>query len=77
MLMNNIFFQENPRINDWLRMVEAEMQNTLAHLLNQSLSMFVKFDMNSVDSQEYMAWLDHYPVSISHKCYYLEDSAGA
>ncbi|VDN49461.1 unnamed protein product, partial [Gongylonema pulchrum] len=55
------FFKENPRINDWLRLVESEMQSTLAHLLNQSLSAFAKFDMNSIEPQEYMAWLDRYP----------------
>ncbi|VDO46487.1 unnamed protein product [Onchocerca flexuosa] len=45
-------------------MVEDEMRNTLAHLLNQSLSIFSKFDMNSIESQEYMTWLDQFPAQI-------------
>ncbi|VBB28797.1 unnamed protein product, partial [Acanthocheilonema viteae] len=63
-LMKPISVKENPRINDWLRMVECEMRNTLAHLLDQSLSIFSKFDMNSVQPQEYMAWLDQFPAQI-------------
>ncbi|MCP9259197.1 Dynein heavy chain, cytoplasmic [Dirofilaria immitis] len=63
-LLKPVNIKENPRINDWLRMVEDEMQNTLAHLLNQSLSIFSKFDINSIESQEYMAWLDQFPAQI-------------
>lgn len=50
-------------------MVECEMRNTLAHLLDQSLLIFSKFDMNSVESQEYMAWLDQFPVNITFSIY--------
>uniref|UniRef100_A0A8R1U2J5 Dynein heavy chain, cytoplasmic n=1 Tax=Onchocerca volvulus TaxID=6282 RepID=A0A8R1U2J5_ONCVO len=63
-LLKPVNIKENPHINDWLRMVEDEMRNTLAHLLNQSLSIFSKFDMNSIESQEYMAWLDQFPAQI-------------
>ncbi|VDN24437.1 unnamed protein product [Gongylonema pulchrum] len=63
-LVKPVSIKENPRINDWLRLVESEMQSTLAHLLNQSLSAFAKFDMNSVEPQEYMAWLDRYPAQV-------------
>ncbi|VDN07087.1 unnamed protein product [Thelazia callipaeda] len=61
-LVTPVNIKENARINDWLRIVEGEMQNTLAYLLNQSLIMFSKLDINSIEAQEYMNWLDQFPV---------------
>lgn len=51
---------EYPKVNDWLRKLEQEMQNTMAKLLANSLSVYAKFDFKNIS--EYMEWLDHYPV---------------
>lgn len=54
--------QENPRINDWLRLVENEMRSTLAVLLNRSLDEFSKLEISCEEPQKFMEWLDNYPV---------------
>ncbi|KAI6221986.1 Dynein heavy chain, cytoplasmic [Aphelenchoides besseyi] len=56
--------KEIPRINDWLRKLENEMQKTLAKLLHQALEHFGKFDVNTLQSSDYMNWLDTYPAQI-------------
>lgn len=51
-----------PRINDWLRELELEMQRTLAKQLQRALEHFSQFDVSSMSSADYMKWLDGYPV---------------
>ncbi|TKR93274.1 hypothetical protein L596_007763 [Steinernema carpocapsae] len=67
-LVNAVSIKENPRINDWLRVLEKEMQNTLAKLLGRALADFSKFEIESLVASEYMAWLDLYPAQIVGMC---------
>lgn len=60
-LQKNIDLNEFSKVNDWLLKLEQEMQNTLAKLLINSTSAYSKFDFKN--SEEYMQWLDKYPVS--------------
>ncbi|KAK0424238.1 hypothetical protein QR680_008567 [Steinernema hermaphroditum] len=67
-LVNPVNLKENPRINDWLRVFEKEMQNTLAKLLGRAVVDFSKFQMDTLTATEYMAWLDAYPAQIVGLC---------
>jgi dynein heavy chain 1, cytosolic len=63
-LQTPIDLNQSPKINDWLRKLEQEMQTTLATLLSQSLAIFSKFDVDKIQPREYMAWIDAYPVCL-------------
>jgi dynein heavy chain 1 len=52
-----------PKINDWLRKLEEEMQKTLAKMLSRALEHLNKFDISALKMDDYMKWLDSYPVS--------------
>jgi dynein heavy chain 1 len=51
-----------PKINDWLRKLEESMQRTLAIMLHKAIDHFSKFDVLSMKMDDYMKWLDAYPV---------------
>jgi dynein heavy chain 1 len=51
-----------PKINDWLRKLEESMQRTLAILLHKAIDHFSKFNVLSMKMDDYMQWLDAYPV---------------
>ncbi|VDK17416.1 unnamed protein product [Anisakis simplex] len=63
-LVKPVSIKENPRINEWLRLVENEMQNTLAHLATEALNNFSKMDVMTVEPQHFMDWLDQYPAQV-------------
>uniref|UniRef100_A0A915BJF8 Dynein heavy chain, cytoplasmic n=6 Tax=Parascaris univalens TaxID=6257 RepID=A0A915BJF8_PARUN len=63
-LVKPVNIKENPRINEWLRLVETEMQSTLAHLVTEALASFSKMDISSMEPQQYMDWLDQYPAQV-------------
>uniref|UniRef100_A0A915D7E3 AAA+ ATPase domain-containing protein n=1 Tax=Ditylenchus dipsaci TaxID=166011 RepID=A0A915D7E3_9BILA len=67
-LLNPIDINETPKINDWLRKLEQEMQGTLAKLLAMSFNEFSKFDLNTLQAADYMQWLDKYPAQIVCVC---------
>uniref|UniRef100_A0A1I7Y6V7 Dynein heavy chain, cytoplasmic n=1 Tax=Steinernema glaseri TaxID=37863 RepID=A0A1I7Y6V7_9BILA len=68
LLVNPVSLKENPRINDWLRVLEKEMQNTLAKLLGRAVADFSKFQMDTLSAADYMVWLDTYPAQIVGMC---------
>uniref|UniRef100_A0A183BLW5 Dynein heavy chain, cytoplasmic n=2 Tax=Globodera pallida TaxID=36090 RepID=A0A183BLW5_GLOPA len=57
-----------PKIDDWLRGLEREMQSTLANLLADSFTTFCKLDINKVQHDELMEWMDSYPAQIIGIC---------
>ena len=61
-LKTPIDLSQNPKINDWLHKLEQEMQATLAKQLADSLEHFMKFNLDSIKMDEYMQWIDTYPV---------------
>lgn len=65
-----IDIKETPKVNDWLRRIEQEMQSTLAKLLGDALITLNKFDINTVNESDFMRWLDDYPVSALFKAFW-------
>ena len=57
-----IDLSQNPKINEWLRRMEREMQATLAKMLSDSVFTFSKYDAGIIKMEEYMGWIDEYPV---------------
>ena len=50
---------ENPKINEWLTLVEKEMRVSLARLLAQAVTEVKKFlePGADIDSQSFMTWV--------------------
>jgi len=65
---------KNSKINDWLRLMEREMQATLAEMLSISLNKFFVYDVQKIKMEEYINWIEEYPVkfffSKFHKFYF-------
>jgi predicted metal-dependent hydrolase len=57
-----IDLSQNSKINEWLRRMEREMQTTLAKMLSDSILNFSKYDAEQIKIEEYMCWIDEYPV---------------
>ncbi|KAL3112905.1 hypothetical protein niasHT_015611 [Heterodera trifolii] len=57
-----------PKIDEWLRGLEREMQSTLATLLGESLSSFSKLIIENIQHEELMEWMDLYPAQIIGIC---------
>uniref|UniRef100_A0A023FN94 Dynein heavy chain linker domain-containing protein n=1 Tax=Amblyomma cajennense TaxID=34607 RepID=A0A023FN94_AMBCJ len=55
---------ENPKINEWLSLVEKEMRVTLAKRLASAVAESAPFKRGTIDQQEYMAWTDRYQSQI-------------
>jgi len=53
-----------PKVNDWLRKLEKEMQATLFSLLDASLSDFAKFNIDTLGCPGFMEWIDGYPSQV-------------
>uniref|UniRef100_A0A7E4ZT92 Dynein heavy chain, cytoplasmic n=1 Tax=Panagrellus redivivus TaxID=6233 RepID=A0A7E4ZT92_PANRE len=59
-----IDLEATPRVNDWLQQIEDEMRRTLTNALAKSLEHLARFDVDQVDAETYMNWLDGYPAQI-------------
>lgn len=55
---------DNPKINEWLTMVEKEMRFTLASYLAQAVQDIKQFKEGDIDAQKYMEWCDKYQAQI-------------
>ncbi|PIK60017.1 putative cytoplasmic dynein 1 heavy chain 1 [Apostichopus japonicus] len=55
---------EHPKINEWLTLVENEMQITLAKLLASAVAGISQFKEGSVDSAKYLDWVDQYQAQL-------------
>ncbi|KAL3076769.1 hypothetical protein niasHS_011506 [Heterodera schachtii] len=60
--------KQRPKIDEWLRKLEREMQSTLATLLDESLSSFSKFVIENIQHKDLMTWMDLYPAQIIGIC---------
>jgi hypothetical protein len=63
-LQTPIDLSQNPKINEWLRKLELEMQTTLSKLLSEAHGIFSKFNAETIQPREYTSWIDAYPVNI-------------
>jgi dynein heavy chain 1 len=61
---NPVSIVQNPKINDWLTLVEREMRYTLASLLNQSVQESLVFRASVIDGVKYLEWVDRYQAQI-------------
>ena len=55
---------DNPKINQWLSMVEKEMRLNLATLLAQAVDDIAKFSTGSIDTEQYIEWVDRYQAQL-------------
>lgn len=53
---------ENPKINEWLTLVEKEMRVTLAKRLASAVAESAPFKQGTINLQDYMGWTDRYQV---------------
>jgi dynein heavy chain 1 len=62
---NEVSITDNPKINDWLTLVEKEIRYTLATLLNQSVQESLVFRSGAnFESKTYLQWFDRYQAQI-------------
>lgn len=54
----------NPKINDWLTLVEKEIRTTLAALLSQSVQESNLFRSGLIDQAQYLKWVDQYQAQL-------------
>lgn len=56
---------KNPKINQWLTLVEKEMRLNLATLLSKAVDGINKFSKSStIDPKEYLEWVDQYQAQL-------------
>ena len=58
---------KNPKINEWLTLLEREMRVTLAALLGQAVRESQQFrgcGVGALDADEYLAWTDAYQAQL-------------
>lgn len=55
---------DNPKINQWLSLVEKEMRLNLATLLARAVDNISKFNKKAIDSSEYLEWVDRYQAQL-------------
>ncbi|XP_042877142.1 dynein heavy chain, cytoplasmic-like isoform X4 [Penaeus japonicus] len=55
---------ENPKINEWLKLVEHEMRMTLAQNLAAAVADIKQFKHGPIDTQSYLQWCDKYQAQL-------------
>ena len=55
---------DNPKINQWLSLVEKEMRLNLATLLAQAVEDISKFSTETLQAEEYILWVDRYQAQL-------------
>lgn len=61
---NPVSIKENPKINEWLTLVEKEMRTSLGKILSEAVAGIASFKHGKINKQEYMKWLDLYQAQI-------------
>ena len=64
MYKNPVSIADNPKINQWLTLVEKEMRLNLATLLSKAVDNISKFNKTSIDPKEYLDWVDCYQAQL-------------
>ncbi len=55
---------DNPKINQWLTLVEKEMRFNLATLLARAVDDISRFNKQAVDPASYLQWVDRYQAQL-------------
>ena len=55
---------DNPKINQWLSLIEKEMRLNLAMLLAQAVDGITKFSKGSIETEQYLQWVDGYQAQL-------------
>ncbi len=55
---------KNPKINQWLMMVEKAMRMNLATLLSQAVDGISHFNTDNINPAQYMSWVDSYQAQL-------------
>ena len=64
MYRNPVSITDNPKINQWLTLVEKEMRLNLATLLAQAVDDIAKFNKTQIESEAYLQWVDRYQAQL-------------
>ena len=64
MYKNPVSIVENPKINQWLTLVEKEMRLNLATLLAKAVDDISKFNKKAIQPAEYLQWVDSYQAQL-------------
>ena len=60
MYKNPVSIVDNPKINQWLTLVEKEMRLNLATLLAQAVDNIAQFNKIQIEPNAYLEWVDRY-----------------
>ena len=55
---------DNPKINQWLALVEKEMRLNLATLLAQAVDDIAQFNKTQIEPEAYLLWVDRYQAQL-------------
>lgn len=64
MYKNPVSIVDNPKINQWLTLVEKEMRLNLANLLAQAVDNIGQFNKTQIESNAYLEWVDRYQAQL-------------
>ncbi|KAI7869607.1 dynein heavy chain [Mucor mucedo] len=65
MFKTPVSIKENPKINDWLTLLENEMRVSLALLLNDAVTeLDAIYNADEMSSPAFMEWIDRYPAQL-------------
>ena len=59
-----VSIKENPKINEWLTLVEREMRISLGKILSEAVAGITSFKQGKINKADYMNWLDQYQAQI-------------
>ena len=64
MFKTPVSIADNPKINQWLSLMEKEMRLNLAMLLAQAVDGIAKFSKGSINTEQYLQWVDSYQAQL-------------
>ncbi|KAI8967648.1 dynein heavy chain [Mycotypha africana] len=65
MFKTPVSIKDNPKINDWLTLLEKEMRVSLALLLKDAVTeLDIIYNAEEMSSPEFMEWIDRYPAQL-------------
>ena len=64
MYKNPVSIVDNPKINQWLTLVEKEMRLNLATLLAQAVDNIAQFNKTQIEPNAYLEWVDCYQAQL-------------
>lgn len=59
-----VSIKDNPKINEWLTLVEQEMRISLGKILSEAVVDIAAFKDGKINKENYMKWLDSYQAQI-------------